>query len=356
MRVLHVSDRLTDRGGAYWHLLGVVAHQANDPDFDVHLAVGRDDHVVTAPCHVTELPGLESRTRVPVDLAPLVAELRPDVVHVHTVMNPEALEQAGRLDGVTKVLTVQDHRFFCPGKGKWTEDGEVCSERMSEKLCTKCFATETETETEDAAYYREILTLTQARFEALKRFRLVVLSNYMKRDLGLPDVHVISPFVHGLDANVAPDGPPCVLFAGRLVEAKGVLDAIEVRKRSGVELPLVLAGTGTLRDELEGCEVLGWVPHERMAALYRRAAAVLMPSRWQEPFGIVGLEALTMGTPVVAWESGGISEWHPGPLVPWGDVDALASEFAVAVRRRVGPPKGFDRDALMERLSGIYQS
>ena len=352
MRVLHVSDRLTDRGGAYWHLLGLVANQSNDPDFDVHLAVGRDDGVVPAPCAVTELPGLESRTRVPVDLAPLVGELRPDVVHVHTVTNPEALEQAGRLDGVTKVLTVQDHRFFCPGKGKWTEDGEVCSERMSEELCTKCFATETETE--DDAYYREILTLTNERFEALKRFRVVVLSNYMKRELGLPGVHVIPPFVHGLDANVAPDGPPCVLFAGRLVEAKGVLDAIEAWKRSGVELPLVLAGTGTLRNQLEGCEVLGWVPHGRMAALYRRSAAVLMPSRWQEPFGIVGLEALTMGAPVVAWESGGISDWHPGPLVPWGDVDALAFELRTAIGTRAEPPSGFDAEALMLRVATLY--
>lgn len=267
-------------------------------------------------------------------------------------MNPDVLEQAGKLDGVTKVLTVQDHRFFCPGKGKWTEDGEVCSERMSEELCTKCFATE------DDAYYREISTLTQERFEALKRFRVVVLSNYMKRELGLPDVHVvhvIPPFVHGLDANIAPDGPPCVLFAGRLVEAKGVLDAIEAWKRSGVELPLVLAGTGTLRDELDGCEVLGWVSHDRMAALYRRAAAVLMPSRWQEPFGIVGLEALTMGVPVVAWESGGISEWHPGPLVPWGDIDALAFELRTAIGTRPEPPSGFDAEALMHRLTLLYE-
>ena len=169
MRVLHVSDRLTDRGGAYWHLLGILAHQSNDPDFDVHLAVCRDDGVVRPPCDVTELPGLDSRTRAPVDLAPLVGELRPDVVHVHTVMNPEALEQAGRLKGVKKVLTVQDHRFFCPGKGKWTEDGEVCAERMSEQLCTKCFAPE------EDAYYREILKLTKERLEALKRFRVIVL-------------------------------------------------------------------------------------------------------------------------------------------------------------------------------------
>jgi len=91
-----------------------------------------------------------------------------------------------------------------------------------------------------------------------------------------------------------------------------------------------------------------------MAALYRRAAAVLMPSRWQEPFGIVGLEALTMGVPVAAWESGGISEWHPGPLVPWGDLEGLASELRAAIGTRAEPPRGFDAEALMLRLTTLY--
>lgn len=346
MRVLHVSDRLTDRGGAYWHLLGVIAHQSRTDD--VHLAAGRVDSDVDAGCDVTVVAGLDARTREPVALERVVRELRPDVVHVHTVMNPSALEQAGHLDGVTKVLTVQDHRYFCPGKGKWTEDGEVCAERMSAELCKKCF--------DDDAYYRDIVALTQARFDALRHFRVVVLSEYMRRELAIPGARVIPPFVYGLDSGARPGGAPCVLFAGRLVRAKGVLDAVEAWKRSGVEYPLVLAGTGTLRDELEECEVLGWVPHQRMASLYRRAACVLMPSRWQEPFGIVGLEAMSLGTPVATWESGGIGEWHPGPLGRWGDINALADELRLAVDRRVTPPEGFDRDALMAQLAAVYRS
>ena len=105
-----------------------------------------------------------------------------------------------------------------------------------------------------------------------------------------------------------------MLFVGRLVEAKGIRDAIDAWRRSGLELPLVAAGTGPLRRqvEAEGVEVLGWIDRRRLSATYRRAAVVVMPSRWQEPFGLVGLEALTLGTPVVAWDSGGVCEWHPG--------------------------------------------
>jgi len=84
--------------------------------------------------------------------------------------------------------------------------------------------------------------------------------------------------------------------------------------------------------------------------------ALVMPSRWQEPFGIVGLEALTLGTPVVTWESGGVSEWHPGPgLVEWGDVAALGRALREAAGARVGPPRGFEKDRLMEQLMRVYE-
>ena len=140
-------------------------------------------------------------------------------------------------------------------------------------------------------------------------------------------IDAIPPFVHGLDGPTAPAGPACVLFAGRLSEAKGVQDAVEAWRLSGLALPLVFAGTGPLRAKLtaERFEVLGWVPHADLAAVYQRAQALLMPSRWQEPFGIAGLEAACLGVPVVAYRSGGIPERHPGDgLVEWGDVPALA--------------------------------
>ena len=139
-----------------------------------------------------------------------------------------------------------------------------------------------------------------------------------------------------------------------LVEAKGALDAVEAWKRARLDLPLVMAGTGSLRGAMDGCEVLGWVPHDRLGALYRRAAAVLMPSRWQEPFGIVGLEALTMGTPVAAWDSGGVRDWHPDP-VAWGDLDALADRLRETAGRNVGAPAGFEPERLMSRLLDLYQ-
>jgi glycosyltransferase involved in cell wall biosynthesis len=357
MRILHVADRLTDRGGAHTWMLGVLDALAED--HEVRLVVGEDDGVVTPPCVLDVRPGLGAREAAPVELEDLVRDFAPDVVHVHNLVNPTVLEWAASHPNT--LLTVQDHRFFCPTRGKWTLAGEVCRRPMMREVCSSCF--------EDQSYFRGVHALTERRLLAARRLPLTVLSRYMREELvaaGAPPrgVHVVPPFVHRLDPGAVPSGPPCVLFVGRLVEAKGVRDAVAALRRSGVDLPLVVAGTGPLRAELTAqagrgeepeMEVLGWVERDRLSGLYRRARALVLPSRWQEPFGIVGLEALSFGVPVVAWESGGVSEWHPGPgLVRWGDVESLARALGDAVNRRVTRPPRFEREEAIGRLLALY--
>lgn len=357
MRILHLADRQTDRGGAYTWLAGVLEGLA--ADHELRLVVGEDDGALSLPCPVDVRPGLEAREASPVDLDDLLVGFAPDVVHVHNVVNPTVLEWAAARSRA--VLTIQDHRFFCPTRGKWTLGGEACRRPMTRDLCAGCF--------EDQDYFRGVHALTERRLLAARRLPLTVLSRYMREELvaaGVPAarVRVVPPFVHGLDQGASASGPPCVLFVGRLVEAKGVRDAVEAWRRSGIDLPLAVAGTGPLRAQLAACagerdepaiEVLGWVDRDSLSGLYRRARALLMPSRWQEPFGIAGLEALSFGVPVVAWESGGIGEWHPGPgLVRWGDVEALARALADAVDRRVTQPPRFERDEAIGRLLAIY--
>ena len=352
MRILHLSDRLTDRGGAYWHLLGVLQALV-EAGHHVRLAVGRDEGRVLPPCAVDVVPPLASRTEAePAGLDSIVSAFAPELIHVHTVTNPAVLVWAAARNAV---ITVQDHRYFCPTRGKWTAAGSVCTEPMRAEVCAACF--------DDEAYFREVYALTAARLAAIRRMRVVVLSHYMKKELvnvGVPidQVTVVPPFVHGLDPGARPDGPPCILFVGRLTATKGALDAVEAWRLSGLDLPLVVAGAGPLRAAMResGAQDLGWLNHRRLSAVYKSARVLVMPSRWQEPFGIAGLEALTLGVPVAAWRSGGIAEWHPGGgLVPWGDVPALAAALRDAAGGEARAPGGFDRASLMERLGGVYE-
>ncbi len=360
MRILHVADRLPGRGGAYTWMRGILDGLAAHHEQTLVVGeLGAGEAASGVPCRVVVRPGLESRTAAPVELDDLVSELEPNAVHLHNVMNPVVLEWAAARPG--SLLTVQDHRCFCPTRGKWTLAGEVCRRPMSREVCATCF--------EDQAYFGEVLALTERRLAAVRRLAVSVLSRYMREELvaagvKAASVHVVPPFVHGLDPDAAADGPPCVLFVGRLAEAKGVREAVKAWRRSGVDLPLVLAGTGPLRAELEAqaadekgpaLEVLGWVERDRLSALYQRARALLFPSRWQEPFGIVGIEALSFGVPVVAWESGGVGEWHPGPgLVRWGDTAALARALQKAVERRLLLLPRFERDEAIGRLTALY--
>jgi glycosyltransferase involved in cell wall biosynthesis len=359
MRILHLADRLPGRGGAYTCMRGIVDGLA--PHHEQALVVGErgEDGDRELPARVVVRAGLEARTALQVELDGVVADFAPDVVHVHNLMNPAVLEWAASRRGT--LLTVQDHRYFCPTRGKWTLAGERCRRPMSREVCASCF--------EDPAYFGDVLALTERRLAAVRRLPLSVLSRYVREELvaaGVPaeSVHVVPPFVTDLDVEAPADGPPLVLFVGRLAEAKGVREAVKAWRRSGVELPLVLAGTGPLRAELEAeaarekvppLEVLGWVERERLSSLYARAAAVLLPSRWQEPFGIVGIEALSFGVPVVAWESGGVGEWHPGPgLVHWGDVPGLARALAKHAGRRLLLLPRFERDEAIGRLTALY--
>lgn len=111
-----------------------------------------------------------------------------------------------------------------------------------------------------------------------------------------------------------------LLFVGRLVSVKGVDVAIEALRylhARGREISLTICGDGPERGGLEnqvkqaGLETSvtfeGWTSPERLAELYRRAEALLVPSRY-EPFGIVALEAIASGCPVVASETGGLPE------------------------------------------------
>lgn len=114
-----------------------------------------------------------------------------------------------------------------------------------------------------------------------------------------------------------------LLFAGRLIPRKGVpviLKAAKIVQRKSVRpVKIIIAGgstnTGyskkmrTLARQLGvKAEFLGTVPHRRMHQVYRRAHVFLCPSQKHEAFGLVNVEAMASGVPVIASDNGGIKE------------------------------------------------
>jgi glycosyltransferase involved in cell wall biosynthesis len=109
-----------------------------------------------------------------------------------------------------------------------------------------------------------------------------------------------------------------LLWIGRMSPDKGPQRAIAAAREAGV--PLVLAGPvqpgqeAFFAEEVEpelggdGIEYVGEADPERKRELYQRARALLMPIRWPEPFGLVMVESLACGTPVIAFPEGSAPE------------------------------------------------
>jgi glycosyltransferase involved in cell wall biosynthesis len=334
LRLLYLTDRLSVRGGADQHLAQVVA-AAVEAGHDVAVAFGRDEggFELDRGVEVVRVRGLESIVDSSARLGELAGLLASaDVVHVQNVMNPTVLAAAcatGRA-----VVTVQDHRFLCPGPGKTLPDGSRCSTPPADAECSICLS--------DVEYRRRMLDLTAARLRAIRETEVLVLSRYMADELnrvGVAGAQVVPPW---FEVGPSKDGPgSCFLVGGRLVRHKGVLDAWRAWRLAGSPLPLAVAGSGPLESDLDGATLHGWLDRRALRCELRRARALLFPGRWQEPFGILGVEALAQGTPVIVMKSGGTDEWSgAGCLrVAQGDVGAMAS----AAERLAADP-GFARE------------
>jgi glycosyltransferase involved in cell wall biosynthesis len=265
----------------------------------------------------------------------LIDEFDPDVVHANDTTDPEVLDViAGSGRGVQ---TVQDHRFFCPGRGKVDGRGRICTDPMGEICVDRCF--------DDAGYARTMIDLTQRRLAALRKMaRVTVLSRYMARELALAGVPAekierVPPFVDDLPAAavVDPAGREFHLMVGRLSAHKGVQVAMQAASVLRIELPLVIAGDGPMAEEVQqearraGSRVrsVGWADRRALAELLRHARTLWLPSLWAEPFGIAGLEAMAHSVPVIASNAGGVSDWlingETGVLVEPGSASALAA-------------------------------
>ncbi len=129
---------------------------------------------------------------------------------------------------------------------------------------------------------------------------------------------------------------PYLMFIGKLNHLKGADLLPEILEKSGVAIPLVVAGDGELREKLAQCngiDMRGWIPNTETLALLSRAQALVFPSRWAEPLARTLLEAQALGVPTIALNTGGTRDIIRNNFN--GLLAANADEFSAYVRRIV---------------------
>jgi glycosyltransferase involved in cell wall biosynthesis len=167
-----------------------------------------------------------------------------------------------------------------------------------------------------------------------------------------------------------------ILYAGQLVRGKGVDLLIEAMKFAGLPRRLRVVGAGNDEGYIKSLidanglggkvKMVGWC--DDMDGCYRDCDIVAVPSRWQEPFGMIGVEAFSHGRAVVAFDVGGISEWLKdgvnGLLAPAGDTRQLAANIQTLLgdrklRDRMGQngyemvKKKYNENIFIERFNAI---
>ena len=179
----------------------------------------------------------------------------------------------------------------------------------------------------------------------------------------MPNLNYIKTIYHGIDTNkikFKDKKGEYLLFAGRMTFSKGTDLAIEIAKRSGEKLLLVgethkgkkytLYWNKKIRPFIDGKQIqhIGTVAHEDIFDYMANAKALLVPIRWQEPFGLVMIEAMATGTPVIAFNKGS------APEVVEHEKTGFVVDTSEEIIQRVKDLKYIDRKKCRERVERFF--
>jgi glycosyltransferase involved in cell wall biosynthesis len=306
---------------------------------------------------------------------------RPDVALVNMFalhLSPAILRP---LRDVPTVLSVNEYKVVCPLGSKLLPDGRLCAQRAG-LVCWRsgCLGF--------SHWLRDQPRYALIRAAVRDVDRILACSRWLQCELAANDIeaeHVYLPVpLPGASFRREPAARPTFMFCGGLRVEKGVSLLLQAFARLHVEAPtarLRIVGAGAQRAQLEqlagalglagAVTFTGWLPPAAVEQQLSDAWALVAPSLWAEPLGLVALEAIVRGVPVIASRSGGFSETVEhgisGLLFPNGDADALLDHLraiaggqafpthslAASVVRQVADAHSLDRH--VARVRGIFE-
>jgi len=276
----------------------------------------------------------------------VLAELKPDLIYLHTLDDLEVVRVLNQ-SGTPVVCMVHDHSLYCLRHYKYNYfTRRICRRAASPYCIFPCLGTVVRNPNGKLPVKWASYTSQLAQMNLRKQCRAVIVySEYQKQELlrngFAADKIVTCAPLHtwageGLTSSFSERN--LVLFAGQIIRGKGVDALLKALAQVRVPFEAVVLGDGNhraycqrLADRLGlGGKVrfAGYVLPAELKKYYLEASLFAFSSLWPEPFGLAGPEAMRYGLPVVAFDSGAVSEWlHDGEngwLVPWGDTEAFA--------------------------------
>lgn len=276
----------------------------------------------------------------------VIRAISPDVIYFHKV--PDIAGFQPLPENIRQVRMVHDHDLCCPRRHKYFAlNGHACNHKAD----WRCYFDGAFVERSPASAFGIRLVSIASKLRKMRSNysldALLVGSEFMRRELlqnGFPcdRVHILAPVVR--EQNSQPTPVPKennILFVGQLIRGKGVDLLLDALSHVSCDFKATIVGSGNAMDNLKAISRIsglerkvcfeGWIDNNRLATLYRAAKVVVVPSRWPEPFGMIGLESMQHGRAVVGFDVGGIPDWLEhnvtGLLAPEQDTKALAKSI-----------------------------
>ena len=274
----------------------------------------------------------------------VVGKFSPDVLYLHKF--PHVDFCLPYLNKLRTVRMIHDHDLCCPRRHKYFfHNSRICQKKAGWRCYLDLAFLSRDSHLGPIPKFDSISRKLREMRVNYKLDRLLVGSRFMRDELlqnGFPQekVHIVPPNVdmkYSTPSQVPQE--PVILFVGQLIKGKGVDLLLQALARVSLDFKALVIGVGNSEPHLrELCRNLnlegrvhfkGWIANESLGEFYAKARIVAVPSRWPEPFGMIGLEAMSHGRPVVAFDVGGIPDWleHEvtGLLAPEQDIDAMAN-------------------------------
>lgn len=317
-------------------------------DYEIHVVTsklkGTEKYDVVDGIEVHRLPSRYMRIYNPPmvftrGIEEKIQDLNPDLIHFHYRWAPGYTKAiASFLDKIPVVFTW--HNYFGEGSGWMKPLSLLNDEFFKHYFANKCD-------------------------------RIICVSKYLKKQIsnqGIPEEN-LKVIYNGINLEKpSREEEDFILYVGRLVQTKGLDVLADAMKE--VEENLLICGKGPCSSEfrgIENVELLGFVSEDKKNELLRKCKFLVLPSK-SESFGIVLLEAMVVGKPVVASYVGGIPEvvGNAGLLVPPGSPRKLSSAINTLLsddelRSELGKKswnraKLFSWDKIASQVKEVYEN
>jgi len=256
----------------------------------------------------------------------LIDTYKPDIVHYHSVLPllTASTFYACKSKNVPVVQTLHNYRWFCVEGGLYSENTycQQCLDQGPHRGIVKRCSRNSLSSSSLLTINNEIYVRRKKLFNLVDTF--IAVSHFLRNkhiQAGFPEEQLVVKY-NGINSlSLSKEIVPIerrrgITFVGRLTPSKGTSILVEIMRRIS-DVPINVVGTGPELEELSSiCEnnrfkhvnLLGRKNSEDVFKIMASSLCVIVPSIFAETFGLVAVEAMACGTPVVASNVGALEE------------------------------------------------